>query len=333
MTRKQPKPRKATSGPVAQVRRMLLLVPAAYRAGPRGLSLEKAAKVTGARSGKDVQELVDSVGAFELGPSMPEDFVAVSVEDGRVVVDRALHLSSPPALSLREGAALMAALRPFERDGGKAVAASLRKLRRGVPALFLETADRLARGMDFQVGSPGPWADSLLEAIERRLEVEVEYRAEATGTVAPRTLEPRVLFHQDGHWYLAAWNVAKGEEHLFRLDRIASVVIGTRTFGEHKGPPLERYRRKHLYFESGGEREVRIRFGGGSADQALERWPAQASRKADGSVTVTARITPGNYLDGWVLGYGGDAEIESPVEARQALAGRVEELQKLYAAD
>ena len=330
------RPRKATTGPVTALRRMLLLIPAAWKAGPDGLPLDKAVKVTGARSTGEIEELVASVGSFELGPSMPEDFLSVSIVGDRVVVDRGLHLVSPPALSLREGAALTAALRPFadgrgKAGGGKAVAAALRKLARAVPEPIRQTADQLSRTMDFQIDPPGTWADSLAEAIDRRLEVTIEYRAENVGTAGQRTLEPRVMFHQDGHWYLAAWNVEKGEEHLYRLDRITSVVLGTRVFGEHKGPPLERYRTKHLYFQSGGEREVKVRFTGPSAAQVLEQWPEQASRNEDGSATVTARITPGNYLYGWVLGYGGQAEIEAPAEARGALADRVEELKKLYA--
>ena len=332
MKKRKPSPRKATSGPVAQVRQLLLLIPAAWKAGPDGITLDRAVKITGARSARDLEELVTSVGAFELGPSMPEDFLAVSVVDGRVVVDRPLHLVTPPSLSLREAAALVAALRPFEEGGGKAVASSLRKLRKAVPEPFREQAEHLARATDFQVDPPGEWADTLAEAIERRLEVAVEYRAEGTGTAGRRTVEPRAAFHQDGHWYLAAWNVEKGAEHLFRLDRIVSAVIGTRKFGEHKGPPLERYRTNHLYFQSGGERDVKVRFTGEAADRALERWPQQATRNADGSVTISARITPGNFLYGWVLGHGGKAEIEAPDDARNALAVRIEELRKLYAA-
>lgn len=328
--------RKATTGPVTALRRMLLLIPAAWKAGPEGLTLDKAVKITGASSPGEIEELVASVGCFDLGPSMPEDFLSVSIVGDRVVVDRGLHLVSPPALSLREGAALTAALRPFadgsgNAGGGKAVAAALRKLARAVPEPIRQRTDRLSRTMDFQIDPPGTWADSLAKAIESRLEVTIEYRAESVGTAGQRTLEPRVMFHQDGHWYLAAWNIEKGAEHLYRLDRITSVVLGTRVFGEHKGPPLERLRTKHLYFQSGGEREVKVRFIGSSAAQVVEQWPEQASRNEDGSVTVTARITLGNYLYGWVLGYGGQAEIESPAEARSALATRVEELKKLYA--
>jgi proteasome accessory factor C len=242
-----------------------------------------------------------------------------------------MHLSSPPPLSLREGAALLAALRPFEGNSGRTVESASRKLRRAVPEPFRETAEALARAMDYPVDPPGEWADALAGAIERRLEVAVDYRAEASGTVAKRTLEPRAVFHKDGHWYLAAWNVAKSEEHLYRLDRIAGVTVGTRFFGEHKGPPLDRYRARHLFFQSGSERDVSVRFTAEGALLALEQWPERSTRNADRSVTVVARLAPGNYLLGWVLGYGGQAEVSDPPDVREQLRARVAELEQLYA--
>jgi proteasome accessory factor C len=320
------------NGPLAQLRKMLLLVPAAWRAGPAGLPLERAVKVTGARSVREIEEIIAAIGYLELGPSMPDDCLNVSIENGRVHVDSVLRFVQPLPLSLREGAALVAALRPFEKGGGPPVSSAIRKLRRAVPDPLRATADDLARGTDFPVGPPGPAAAELERAIDGRLEAELDYRAEVSGSEAVRTVEPRAIFHQEGHWYLAAWNVAKAEEHLFRLDRVVAVRVGTRVFGEHKGPPLERYRRRHLYLESGAEREVRVRFRGASADAACEQWPDRSVRNADGTVTVTARLTPGNFLLGWVLGHGGDAEVEEPADAREMLRARVEALSALYGA-
>ena len=316
---------------IGRLRRVLLLLPAAFRAGTGGLPIARAVKLTGARSEKELVDDVKAVGSLDIGPSMPEDFVSISVEDGRVIVDSVSKFVAPPPLSLREGAALIAALRPHQRGGGAGVAALLRKLRRAVPESLREDVDRLARGTDFQVDPPGEWASSLVEAAEKRLEVTVEYRAESVGASARRTLEPRLVFPQDGHWYLAAWNVEKGEEHLYRLDRISSVVIGTRRFGEHRGPDLGRYRTRHLYFQSGNEREVKLRFTGVAAALARERWP-DAAAEGDGSVTATIRVAPGNYLYGWVLGWGGLAGIEAPAEAREGLEGRVAALEALYRA-
>ncbi|MBI5068354.1 MAG: WYL domain-containing protein [Deltaproteobacteria bacterium] len=314
---------------LARLRRVLLLLPAGFEAGPRGLSLAAAVKLTGARSERELLDDVTAVGSLDIGPSMPEDFVVVSVEDGRVIVDAVSRFVAPPPLSLREGAALLAALRPLDGHAGAAVSSAVKRLRRAVPESLREEAERLARGTDFLVAPPGEWASALEEAIERRLEAEVEYRAENVGASARRRLEPRLLFPQDGHWYLAAWNVEKGEEHLYRLDRIVSVVLGTRTFAEHRGPDPARYRARHLYFQSGNEREVKVRFDGAAAPLARERWP-EAEERPGGSVAVTTRVAPGNYLYGWVLGWGGQAEIEAPPEAREGLRERVEELAGLY---
>ena len=319
------------TGPVSQVRKMLLLVPVAWRAGTRGITLERAARVCGARSVREVEALVASLGDMDFGPSLPDAALLVSVEDGRGIVDRAMHLSTPPALSLREGAALLAALRPFERNAGRAPASAARKLRRAVPEPFRALADGLSRSMDYPVDPPGDFAEALARAIEERREVRVDYRAAVSGTVALRTLEPRAILHRDGHWYLVAWNVEKAEEHLYRLDRMAAVEVGTRFFGDHKGPPLERFARGPAYVRSGGEREVSIRFTGEAAPLALEQWPGRAAEGPDGAVTVSARMAPGAFLTGWVLGYGGQAEVTSPPDVRDALRERVQALSALYA--
>jgi proteasome accessory factor C len=313
-----------------RTRRLLILIPAAWKAGERGLSLEDAARVTGARSTKTVEDDVLSLEGLSLAPSFPEHEVILELENGRVHAVLTAQLVEPPALALREGAALLATLRPFEENGGAVVKAAVRKLRHGVPSYLRPRADEMARATDFQVGAPGEWADSLDEAIARRVEVTIEYRASATADVTRKVLEPRILFPQGGHWYLAAWNVEKNEEHLYRLDRVVQVVLGTRVFGPHHAPPVERYARKQLYVQSGEEREVKVLFRKVAARIANERWPERAQAQPDGSVLVTATMTPGPYLYGWVLGFGGDAEIVAPEDVRERFRVHVEELRGLY---
>jgi proteasome accessory factor C len=309
--------------------RLLLLVPAAFRTGDRGLPIERAVRVCGARTVRELEEDVAAAGSLEVGPSMPEDFLDLSIEDGRVYVGGHMRLSEPPPLTLAEGAMLYAALAPFADRAGPAVRTARAKIRKAVPEALRPAMEDLARGVDVQVEPQGEWASALEEAIERRVEATVEYRAESTGTVGRKVLEPRALFPQDGHWYLAAWNVEKGAEHLYRLDRVVSVVLGERVFGEHRGPPLARFRGKP-YATSGAERTVRVRFTGAAAARARERWPEAAVEGPDGSVAVETQQVPGNFLLGWVLGHGGQAEVESPPDVRRAFLERVEALRALY---
>jgi proteasome accessory factor C len=316
-----------------RVRRLLLLLPVAARAARsgRGVPLAEAARLTGARGAKQVVEDVEAISSLWVDPGDGEDLVHLYVEDGAVHALYPEPFGRPPALSVAEGAVLLAALAPFERDAGRAAREAARKLRRAIPEPLRPEADRLARGLDVVAEPPAPWGGALREAIASRVETTLEYRAVADGAAARRVVEPRLLFHRDGQWYLAAWNVAKGEEHLFRLDRIASVEAGTRVFGEHKGPPLARYARRSLYFESGAEREVTLRFRGVAARLARERYAARARPAGDGSVTVAVKVTPGNYLLGVVLGYGGEVTVEAPPDVVAQLRDRVAELRRLYA--
>jgi len=316
---------------LARARRLLLLLCAAARTLPasRGLPLARAVAVTGARNEREVLADIAALELVWVAPEEGEQPIDLYVENGAVhLTYPALLGARPPALSLAEAAVLRAALEPFEATGVRAAREAARKLRKAVPEPLRAESDRLARGLDV-LTPDGPWAGALREAIARRVETSIEYCAVADEVATRRTVEPRALFHRDGRWYLAAWNVDKAEEHLFRLDRIASVELGTRVFGEHRGPPLARLGRRHLFFESGAEREVTIRFRGMAARVQKERYGARAT-EAEGSVRVRLRATPGNYLAGVVLGYGGEATIEGPEDARRAFQARVEQLQMLY---
>lgn len=313
------------------LRRLLLLVPVAARAARqgRGVPLDRAVEVTGARGVPELLADLDSIRSLWVDPERAEDLVSLDVADGEVHLMYAHGLGRPVALSLAEGAVLLAALAPFEEAAGRPVREAVRKLRKAIPEPLRPEAEQLVRGLDVVLAPTGPWAAALREAIAARLEVVLEYRAVGDGALARRTVEPRALFHRDGQWYLAAWNVEKAHEHLYRLDRIASVTTGTRVFGPHRAS-LARYAGR-LYFESGAEREVTLRFRGTTARLARERYGARARTNADGSASVTLKVTPGNYLLGVVLGYGGEATIEGPGDVVAQLRRRVDELRRLYA--
>jgi proteasome accessory factor C len=315
-----------------RIRRLLLLLPAAARAArnDRGVPLAEAARLTGARSTKQVIEDVDAVASMWIDPGQGGELVHLYVEDGEVHALYSEPFGKPPALSLAEGAVLLAALSPFAKDAGKPAREAARKLRKAIPEPLRPEADRLAAGLDVISDPPGPWAGALREAIDKRVEATLEYRAVADAAAEKRVVEPRLLFQRDGQWYLAAWNVAKQAEHLFRLDRIVTVELGTRVFGEHKGPPVARYAKRNLYFESGAERDVMLRFRGNAARLARERYGTRARANADGTVSVTLKVTPGNYLFGVVLGYGGEATIEAPADVVAQLQERVAELHRLH---
>jgi proteasome accessory factor C len=321
---------------LARTRRLLLLLSAAARASTRGrgVPLARAVELTGAKSERQVMDDVQALALLWADPASAEETVDLYLEDGEVHVTYGRTFGSPPAFSLAEGAVLLATLGALEKTGGRAVKDAFRKLRKAVPEVLRPEAERLARGLDVADAPPEPWATQLRDAVARRVEVVLEYRAvgDARGSPEPvrRVVEPRLLFPREGVWYLAAWNVEKSAEHLFRLDRIAGIEVGTRSFDAHQGPPVGRYGKKDLYFQSGAERDVTIRYRGPAASLARERHGARAERNADGTVSVRTRVTPGNYLYGVVLGHGGGATIEGPPDVVAAFEARVKELAEQY---
>ena len=315
-----------------RLRRLLLLLAAAARAerSGRGVPLARAVTLTGARGEREVMADVAAARGLWDDPGAAEEVVDLYVEDGEVHVTYGQTFGTPPPFSLAEGAALLSALSPVEDDAGRALRGAVGKLRRCIPEGLRPEAESLAQGIDLAPVPAGPWAGALREAIARRVETVIEYRAVGDGAAVERTVEPRLLFHRDGQWYLAAWNVAKGEEHLFRLDRVVQVEPGERVFERHRGPPVSRYARRRLFFESGAEREVALRFRGAAARLARQRFGARARDDVDGDVTVSTKVTPGNHLFGLVLGHGGDATVEGPPDVAEEFQRRVEVLARLY---
>lgn len=319
---------------LSRTRRLILLVHEASKAmrHGKGVPLARAVQVTGAADEAELRADIAALEGLSQDALEPEDLIELTVEDGQVFITYAPRIDRPPPFSVAEAAVLRSALAPVAEGGSKVAKDLVRKLRTAIPEPLHEEADRLARGLDVALTAPGSWAASLQEAIDKRLETEIEYSAVGdTGGAQTRVVEPRLLFNRDGHWYLAAFNLDKKVEHLFRLDRIVSVRPGTRVFGAHQGPPVARYGGKHLFFESGVEREVTLRFRGASARLAVQRHGSKAKQHADGSVTVPVRLTPGNYLYGVVLGYGGDVTVEGPPDVADSFQARVRELARVYA--
>jgi proteasome accessory factor C len=317
---------------VDRLRRLLLIIPLARRYGDEGIPVEEAVTALRLHSEDELLEDVELLTMVGDPGGSPDDFIDVFVEQRRLRVVLPQGFTDPPRFNAVEAAALIAALGPLRGCGVEAVESLVEKLRSAMPPLpdqQLE-ATLLARAAAIEAAKPPPFRDQLLDAIDKQLEVEIDYYARGTGEAAPRRVEPRAILLHGGRWYLAAWNPEKQGEHLYRLDRMSAVRVGTRRFGEHKGPPLERYDLDHLYIPSGDEQDVEIRFSNRVAATVLQDWGETAQQNPDGSVTVRAHLAGPNYLVSWALGYGGDAEIVAPPSLRKRFTERVEELRAVY---
>lgn len=314
----------------ARLRRLLLLIPACARAPERGLAIDRAVAITGAASAEVLRADVLAVQGVAVDDQPDAAHLLVEFEGDRIRVDLDMGFSRPPPLAVREGAALLSALRPFVGTGVRAVESAARKIRHAIPDHVRKEVLSLAASTDLALPPTSEWTVALEESITARLEVVVDYHVASRGTFERKVLEPRVLLPSDGRWYLIAFDVALGDERVYRLDRIASLAIGTRCFGDHRGPSLERTG-KRTYRPSGQERPVVLRFAPGAARAARERWGGAAEQVgADGSLTLTVTVTANEHFFGEVLGWGGACEVVAPADVRAALGKRIGQLQALY---
>lgn len=129
---------------------------------------------------------------------------------------------------------------------------------------------------------------------------------------------------------MPAHDEAAGAVRLFRVDRVEKARMLNETFEVPGNFSLDVFQKDVLYFGSGRETEVTVRFAKSAAPHVLEDWATRAklTRQKEGS--VLAKIKCGNYewLISELLSYGSDAEILSPADARGAMSRAVDSMLK-----
>ena len=185
----------------------------------------------------------------------------------------------------------------------------------GVDALWAlggSTAPHL--GLDVELPSD-PSLDPLFEAISRRSLVRFDYRGER------REVHPYRLGLQLGRWYLRAFDLARVDLRVFRLDRIEGPVdVGPpRQFEipESEQGPLEILPDR---WELGTEPAVEalVRVDAVHAPLATLQFDADdiVGEHPDGSIDVRIRVTNHDAFRSLVLGYLEHAEVLEPAHLR-----------------
>jgi proteasome accessory factor B len=144
-----------------------------------------------------------------------------------------------------------------------------------------------------------------------------------------RLLDPWRLSYRGGRWYLAGWDHGRGEERLFRLDRVDGAVVADgdpgafeRPDGGGTGPPAP--------WQLGDDEEV-VADLLVDADQA--RWAVGAvgpddvrERRPDGSVRLAVPVKNRPAFRSFVLGFLDHAEVLGPPDLRGELVAWLEAL-------
>jgi predicted DNA-binding transcriptional regulator YafY len=163
----------------------------------------------------------------------------------------------PPLLLTNEEAfALSLGLRSLRQIGLSAFApateSALEKLGRVLPDALRESVRTVE---DVIAIEPGPWVVSTsveyliraASAIRTGKRIRFGYRSHE-GAASNRQIEPYVVMHTDGRWYLIGYCLSRKALRTFRLDRVSDLEVGTAGFRRPTDFDARRYLREHMPF-------------------------------------------------------------------------------------
>ena len=240
----------------------------------------------------------------------------------------------PVQIGMEELMALFVARKVLRPLAGTAVEASLREGFTRLAARATGTVTIHWQDLDrtFSIQDSGSMtADlGLIEVISTALvgrrKMFFRYTNAKNKRTKARTVRPLHLAQVQGGWYLFAWDEGAKDVRIFALPRLREPEVLADTFTEPADFDLETYLQGSMGLitaPDAPEQTVVIRFTGYAATLAAERtWhpSQQGTPQADGGLLLSLRLTHLDSIPGWVLGWGGLAEVLEPASLREEVA-------------
>ena len=159
----------------------------------------------------------------------------------------------------------------------------------------------------------------------------MRYRSMASGQTKEYVLEPQRIAYVDGGIYLVAWVVDYGEMRNFAAERIETFAVTDATFSPRAVPP-EPFPHS-LGVNSGAPEEIVIEFEPSAAAYIREReWhrSQRIAERADGGLVLTLIVCNDWSLRAWILGFGPEAHVLSPVTLARTVFDSVSDTRRRY---
>jgi proteasome accessory factor B len=180
-----------------------------------------------------------------------------------------------------------------------------------------------ASALDPRIGASEPSFEACLAGVRDGRVLRFSYRTSGRPGDEAREVEPWGVVSWKGRWYLVGHDRVRSATRVFRLSRIVGEVTPD-------GPPGAVVRPEGLDLRGMVVRQegdststtARVRIRQGSCWE-LRRGASSVEPAGDGwEVVEVGYGDPGRFADR-VTGYGADAVVESPPEAREAVVRRL----------
>jgi proteasome accessory factor B len=183
-----------------------------------------------------------------------------------------------------------------------------------------------ATGLEPRIGATEPAFEDCLAAVVAGRRLRFAYRTAGRPGTEDRHVEPWGVVSWHGRWYLVGHDLARDATRVFRLSRIVGAAKAEGDPGSVVVPEGQDLRA--LVARMAGDEHrtsARVRVRSGSCWE-LRRTATAVEPDGDGwEVVVVGYGDPGRFADR-VAGYGADAVVLAPDEARQAVVRRLQAL-------
>lgn len=203
---------------------------------------------------------------------------------------------------------------------------------------YREENDALRKLSDFFGKSPEEWIkidftgwDGMSHAFDTIKQAVLEKRALTfryfgSSGEGLRTVEPLQLWFKERSWYLRAFCRERLAERTFKLSRMRDIGMSEERFERPAGAPPPAA-------HPGPPEIVRLvlKIDKSQAFRVYDEFPAHAVKEnPDGSFTVTMYYPPGEWISGFVLGFGSHAIVLEPGYIREHIKNILKNSLKNY---
>ncbi len=175
---------------------------------------------------------------------------------------------------------------------------------------------------------------TVAEALMRRRQLDLDYRARYDDTAGQRTVDPhRLVFHR-GNWYLLAWDHLRKDARVFALDRISRAATARQEVGTDPSSVTRLSDHGYGIFLGDNPEWAELAFTTERARWvADEVWhSAQEDRRDDqGRLLRRVPFTDPTELVLEILRHGSEVEVLSPPALRRRVAETLREAADRYA--
>jgi len=175
--------------------------------------------------------------------------------------------------------------------------------------------------------------EAMTRAVFHKYRVRLTYQSPHDSKPTEREVDPYRLWYVNNALYVVGHDHLRNDLRVFAVDRIRSVSLTNRRFEIPEGFDFEAFTRSAFNMIWGETQEVKIRFSASQAPYIRERtWhPSQKiETEPDGSIILTLKVADLGEVKYWLIGFGVEATVLSPIELAKEIGVEGETLAKVY---